>query len=527
MRKIIKLIITIIVYILVVLYFLVLLIVNNPRSNKVCKNFDVVLSNAIESYFASSLPQKNGDTLKVTTEELISKGLLTLTDLQDVGTKCSGEAFVTKMNDQYYYYNDVKCGSCSIDNIYTSWSNWKDSLPNFNGKRYQVMINTLYNYSISEEKWTDWSDWGESIEKIKELVLPSGAEVVNTDVEEKSQYRYKTATYQWYKLLKDTEYYKSSNYYSETAPSGYKRLENSKRLVRMTKTYLSEADLKNNENLKDGDGIKVVTGYRIRTPKYIYSYAMSQSSNTYVVAGVSTKQSEAQAICKSQQPQWASTCVAYCTTSNGTTCTKYGYKYTVTNSSGTMYYLKKDGTSTSKKSEADYLSDSEYNNLKKKNSSLANYSKSGTPIYIYQTLEYTEGNCPSGESCSTIAMYKGLIYEYIWYKVVNSTKTSCNNGMYSEKSPEEGCVRDESTAKWSSWSEYSDVEVKKTDTNEIEIKKLVRYRKSYINSKDLVLKDWYSYDDFEEKVGKKIADLKNDKKVKLHEKIMYKYRTLK
>ena len=83
------------------------------------------------------------------------------------------------------------------------------------------------------------------------------------------------------------------------------------------------------------------------------------------------------------------------------------------------------------------------------------------------------------------------------------------------------------TAKWSSWSEYSDVEVKKTDTNEIEIKKLVRYRKSYINSKDLVLKDWYSYDDFEEKVGKKITDLKNDKKVKLHEKIMYKYRTLK
>ena len=119
MRKIIKLIITIIVYILVVLYFLAVLIVNNPRSNKVCKNFDVVLSNAIESYFASSLPQKNGDTLKVTTEELISKGLLTLTDLQDVGTKCSGEAFVTKMNDQYYYYNDVKCGSCSIDNIYT------------------------------------------------------------------------------------------------------------------------------------------------------------------------------------------------------------------------------------------------------------------------------------------------------------------------------------------------------------------------------------------------------------------------
>ena len=125
MRKIIKLIITIIVYILVVLYFLVLLIVNNPRSNKVCKNFDVVLSNAIESYFASSLPQKNGDTLKVTTEELISKGLLTLTDLQDVGTKCSGEAFVTKMNDQYYYYNDVKCGSCSIDNIYTSVNFYK------------------------------------------------------------------------------------------------------------------------------------------------------------------------------------------------------------------------------------------------------------------------------------------------------------------------------------------------------------------------------------------------------------------
>ena len=103
----------------------------------------------------------------------------------------------------------------------------------------------------------------------------------------------------------------------------------------------------------------------------------------------------------------------------------------------------------------------------------------------------------------------------------------CNNGLQSAVSPENGCIKDPSTVVWSDWSEFSDTEVKKTDTNEIEIRTLVRYRKSYISSNDLAMNEWYEYDDFENMIGRSIEELKKDSNIKLQEKTMYKYRILK
>lgn len=528
MSKITKLIITLVIYVLIILYFLISHIWKSPVNPKrdACEIFDARLSNEIRNYFESSLPSQNAETSSVSIEELISEGLLTSEDLQDVGSSCSGNAYITKVNNEYYYYNDITCGKCSINNMYTDWSSWEESLPDFGGRKYQVMVNVLYNYSTSnnsKENWTEWSDWGESIEKIKAPSMPAGAEAVNTETEEKKQYRYRTATFKWYKISGDVVYYNGDNYYSETAPSGYEKLESSKRVLRTTKTYSTQEELRSKESIKDGDEIKAVMGYRVRTTKHIYSNTISQTTSTYQVPGVATTQINAINICKSQQSQWASSCKAYCSTSTGTVCTKYGYKYTVI-----ANYLKSNGTTTPNRAEADYLSEAEVAILKKANPSLAGYIKVGNPTYVYQASDYVEGTCPTGSTCSTSILYKAIIYEYKWYKKVGTgEKIMCNNGALSALSPESGCIKDASTAVWSEWSEYSDQEVKKTDTNEVEVKKLIRYRKSYINSTDLVVDKWYTYEEFEKQTGKNIEVLKNDKNVNLQEKIVYKYRILK
>ena len=676
--------ITITVYALVALYFLVFLFNGKgfgPTKNTACSNFEQALSSKIESYFITLLPQTNGTSVKVTVEELIAKGYITLEDVENIGTSCSGTAHVVKAGDRYYYYNDISCGECSIDNMYTAWSGWEDTLPSFGKKKYQVMVSLLYNYSSSEEKWTAWSEWGESIDKIKAPEIPVGVEIINTETQEKQQYRSREASYQWYKLSSNTEYY-NNGAYSVSAPSGYERLDSTKRQSRITKAYETKTELKQKENVKDED-IVTVNGYRVKTPKYIYSYTTESSlvedktsceeqvtkyicykttDQTYSVADVSTDQATALSTCKAQQPSWASTCTTYqsststscpsgytpdgssctktyhgthkyrtqgssyeenicdsqktepcylCKNSNASSCTgtkhgtwqrckstgnntwwvtfncqvwhvcdsgdtlqsdyitckstktptttiKYGYKYTVTTRTdstdyyttcpssypnrdtskskvectkyktnvvpGTTYYVKANGGTTTNKSEAAYLSETEFNNLKKTNTSLSKYVKTGSPMYSYQTDYYVEGNCPSGSTCDTKTLYKAIIYEYKWFKVGPSTKTMCNNGNYSSSSPASGCTKDESTVKWGEWTEYSDKEIKKTSSNEVETKKLIRYRRSYVNSKDLINKEWYPYEEFEEKTGKKIDDLRRDSKINLQEKIVYKYR---
>ena len=123
-----------------------------------------------------------------------------------------------------------------------------------------------------------------------------------------------------------------------------------------------------------------------------------------------------------------------------------------------------------------------------------------------------------------VKTYKATIYDYKWFKSGISTKTYCNNKAYSATSPASGCLKEESSAKYGSWSDWGDKEIKKADGIEVETKKLIRYRKSYISSKELALKEWYPYEEFEEKTGKKIEDLRKDKNINVQEKVVYRYR---
>ena len=677
MKRITKHIITITVYILVILYFLSSCSRREikPNQNKVCNKFDETVSERVERYFITRLPETNGGVSKVTVGDLISEGLITLDDLEGIGTSCSGEAYVSKMGDRYYYYNNISCGICSIDNMYTAWSDWTETLPDFGGKKYQVMTSILYNYSSSDIKWTDWSEWGESEDKIKAPTIPAGVEIVNTETQNKNLYRSRQATYQWYKLSSNVEYYNNGNY-SETAPSGYERVPGSKHYNRTTaKEYSTVAELRQKENVKSDDTIITITKYKTKTSKYIYSHTTpatevddtnncktwateyacykSTTSGPYESSSVYTSSDAAMAACnqvanaincsvtsststscpsgytpsgtsctkeykgnqknhpnrtvvdRTQEEcsggkitcliddtvpstmtwpmyQWSggkcfltSSCwvefvcndgdtkidrMMCLSTTSSTTTTTYKYTYNVgtteyLNGGNTYYetcpsgytrdtskmnpnpsckewkkitipakttYLTMSGNEVTSRDEADYLSDAEFNVLKKNKPALASYTKT-TWRKDFVGTEILD-KCPSGSSCEEVKTYKATIYDYKWFKSGISTKTYCNNKAYSATSPASGCLKEESSAKYGSWSDWGDKEIKKADGIEVETKKLIRYRKSYISSKELALKEWYPYEEFEEKTGKKIEDLRKDKNINVQEKVVYRYR---
>ena len=132
MKRIIKLIVTILIYMIVLLYFSIIFL-KKTSTKGVCEFFEIRLNDEIKDYFAS-LNNDNDRTLKVTVNELISQGLLTLEDFDGVGTRCSGAAYMTRVGENNYYYDDITCGKCSTKDLYTAWSGWEEALPNFGVK---------------------------------------------------------------------------------------------------------------------------------------------------------------------------------------------------------------------------------------------------------------------------------------------------------------------------------------------------------------------------------------------------------
>ena len=802
MKKGTKHIITITVYVLIIIYFLVFHS-SGIGGNKICKNFDNVLSSRIEQYFVNPLSESNGETLSVDVRELIAYGYLTLTDLQDVGTSCYGSAYASKVDGKYYYYNDITCGSCSSDSIYAAWSDWSETLPDFGGKKHQVMTKTLYNYSNSDKKYSDWSDWGESIDSIKAPTIPNNASPVDNDVESKSKYTYRDAEYQWYKLDSKVEYYGNGAYYESSPANGYMKDDSTKTISRQSKLYRTKAALKQSEPSFPDSSISQVNGYAQKVAKYIYSYeklgdavtsmyfadnaasavskcqvdgyvnckAISTTETQYTkkeykcspsaygwkttsnstvssceetpsncssssdvgnqrvtcqttawIPTTSTCQStyaytnqtsgtawikkdgscnNSEDICKNltsglrtalKNEQWCvdyspscssssdvgnqkltscSVSRSYCTKSTGahscmddwvpctdpmklssnctscyvfissptkgalckylsktygtmsrllytlsyqtcqgvyanvettgsevtscttvstptcssatlgtsavTKCTPSKYNKTVEtcgangytrsssptsttvvstctpsqsqsctssspvitcteskkivygysgNRASTIYYLKSDGTTTTNKSQASYLTDSEYNALKSKNSSLSNYKKTGTAIYDSSNSPLIEGNCPNG-NYECLVLYKATVYKYKWYRNTEASKTWCNDKKYSSASPEKGCIKDESSAKWGEWSSYQDTKPTESDSREIKAIQLMRYRIIYTNTDSVVLDEWLPLSEFEDVVGKTVEELRKQENITVWEKTMYKYRILK
>ncbi len=279
MNKAIKVLITLGVFTLVVLYF-VQAFGNNKPVGSACENFNSLLSEKTEEYFLNNLPQEDGSVKYASINELIIAGKITLTDLEKTGTTCSGNVYVGKSGDNYYYSNDVTCGTCTTGNLYTSWSEWQDILPNIINENSQVQVGMFYNYGKGELKYTDWSEWALNIDEIEEPVLPTGVTVANTEKEEKTQYSYREGSFKWYKLSGGTEYYSNGKYYETSPASGYSKDASTKTISR-TVINPSKTALVNSLSGLDYSGITTTNAYRLLTPRYIYSYNKPTGCTAY------------------------------------------------------------------------------------------------------------------------------------------------------------------------------------------------------------------------------------------------------
>ncbi len=279
MNKAVKVLITLGVFTLVVLYFVQACGNNKPVGNA-CENFNSLLMQKTEEYFSNNLPQEDGDVKTASIIELVNVGALTLSDLESIGTTCSGNVYVGKSGDNYYYSNDVTCGTCTTGNLYTSWSEWQDILPNIINENSQVQVGMFYNYGKGELKYTDWSEWALNIDEIEEPVLPTGVTIANTEKEEKTQYSYRDGSFKWYKLTGGTEYYSNGKYYETSPASGYSKDTSTKTLSRTTAINTSKTSLTSSLAGLDYD-VVTTTAYKTLTPRYIYSYNKPTGCTAY------------------------------------------------------------------------------------------------------------------------------------------------------------------------------------------------------------------------------------------------------
>lgn len=677
MNRIVKLIISAVVIVLTILYFL---IYNNKTFNT-CNSFNRIINEGIIEYFSNNKPEIDGEINTVTIEKLLEYGFVSLKEVNKMGGSCSGKAQAVNYNNSLYYYNNISCGSCSIDNLYTSWSNFTESIPS--KKNMQVMGVYVYNYTLSVPRYGKWSAWLEKINFIDKNDNYNSEEIVDRNIESKNMYQYRDAIYKWYKT-EGLNYYNNGEYSENSPANGYVKDEASKKVFRNTILYDTETSLKNTENLKEGDVVQKVDSYRKGNPRYIYfytsetcssykplykcykqntdqeftslyfassaneaiskcksdgyvncavisdvtiskevynctrTYQFSNSSSTVVTSNCTTAANNSIKTCNSvnvnnqkitcvvkvPRKSWiktTSTCLvkySYLSTPSSTQTVKesscipktqscssesnytsgnkkivcpvntrkivYGYKgnisqktyydngnmYTscptgyltestgkystteceknISDNSATKYYLKADGTVTTSESEASLLTEDEYNVLKSKNSNLSVYKKSSNiQGYDYSNSTFVEGECPSTDGYQCKTMYKGIIYTYKWYEKKDVSKSWCNNGEYSISSPDKNCIKDISTLKWSQWSEWGEQKIEKTESREVALKKLYRYRDVYFNRNSLSFNNWLDLQEFELKSGKTLEELNKDKNVYVSKRTFYKYRTLK
>ena len=277
MNKVTKVILTIIVFVLVVLYFIKafgnITINREPSDGKgACATFNTVLNQRVEEFFKNDLPETEGDSKTASIDDLIAAGLITLEELTPVGTACTGNITVIKGNgNKYFYSNDVTCGTCSTANLYNNWSEWTNFEPTGLGASGQIQAGIYYNYGKGEKKFSDWSEWTLSTSTPKEPSIPSGAELIDTETEQKTQYSYRDGTFKWYKLTSAGTSYYNNGAFSETSPgSGYSKDVATKKTSRTTTANISSSALKATLTGLDYDMV-TTSGYRLSTVRNIYA----------------------------------------------------------------------------------------------------------------------------------------------------------------------------------------------------------------------------------------------------------------
>ena len=211
---------------------LLIIIIWTMISNKICLNVYNNIEKAAYKYAkaAKKLPTIEGENIKVNIKDLYN-GYLDISTTKK--QKCTGTVKITRYKDDYIYTLGVEnCKSCSISKRYGKYSSYQDNYPT---SKAIVDVTPYYNYYDRQLNTTKWSEYFTDSELQKKVSkygvrlpkededsdeslmpeVPEGASIYSVIKEEKTEYRYKDASWKWYDITGDY-----SDYYSKQ-PDGY------------------------------------------------------------------------------------------------------------------------------------------------------------------------------------------------------------------------------------------------------------------------------------------------------------------
>lgn len=281
MSKTVKILITLGVFTFIILFF-TKSCTNGEKpiveGNSECERLNEILKVRAQDYFQDKLPIEDGVMKSETVQTLIDERVLTSKDLSEVGTSCTGNAYVGKSGTKYYYSHDINCGACTSSDLYSSWSEYSPTAPDTSKGNTQVELSLFYNYSDAAAKYTEWTDWVEKSDTKTSPVVPSGVQVLDTETEGKTQYSYRDGTFKWYRLTGGTSYYGGGAYYETRPASGYEKETETKTLARTIGPSVNRSDITSQTSGREYE-LKTSTQYRTATPKYIYSRTVTSNGS--------------------------------------------------------------------------------------------------------------------------------------------------------------------------------------------------------------------------------------------------------
>lgn len=281
MSKTVKILITLGVFTFIILFF-TKSCTNGEKpiveGNSECERLNEILKVRAQDYFQDKLPIEDGVMKSETVQTLIDERVLTSKDLSEVGTSCTGNAYVGKSGTKYYYSHDINCGACTSSDLYSSWSEYSPTAPDTSKGNTQVELSLFYNYSDAEVKYTEWTDWVEKSDTKTSPVVPSGVQVLDTETEGKTQYSYRDGTFKWYRLTGGTSYYGGGAYYETRPASGYEKETETKRISKTIGPSTSKSDITSQTTGRVYE-LKTSSQYKTAAPKYIYSRTVTTNGS--------------------------------------------------------------------------------------------------------------------------------------------------------------------------------------------------------------------------------------------------------
>ncbi len=195
-----------------------------------------------------------------------------------------------------------------------------------------------------------------------------------------------------------------------------------------------------------------------------------------------------------------------------------------------VIYLKKNGTTTTDKSKADYMTLEEYNKLSSSKSSATGFYRVVTNGKYDSNVAFSDakdGSCQnniSSSSCKQTTMYRAKIYSFKWIDGSSAEKEYWSGG-YSATSPGNEYIMDYTQIKSDTNSKWQNATNSDAIPSNVNTRTMKRTRYQYLSTESSVLKDYVSLSELEKILGKSYADLLMDQSIKIKTKIMYRYRS--